>query len=98
MIEDLSVILFSMKGCPHCEDFKKMLIDEGIDFHDRDIDEYKDEYDMFVRITNNEMVPAFMVLENNDDEINSYLYAPERNYNELEEAINIIKEHAIKFR
>jgi glutaredoxin len=92
-MEDLNVIVFTMKGCPYCDDFKNMLTSEGITYHDRDIDKYKDEYDMFVRVTNNEMVPAFMVLEHRDDEINSFLYAPERNYNELTDAVNIIKEH-----
>jgi glutaredoxin len=36
-----------MKGCPFCTDFKEMLTKEGIEFFDRDIDEYKKEYDMF---------------------------------------------------
>ena len=28
-----------MRGCPFCDDLKKMLVEEGIDFHDRDIND-----------------------------------------------------------
>jgi glutaredoxin len=34
------VIVYTMKGCPHCVDFKKMLDENGIEFYNRDIDEY----------------------------------------------------------
>jgi glutaredoxin len=31
-----------MEGCPFCQDFKEMLQNEGIEFFDRDIDEFKE--------------------------------------------------------
>jgi glutaredoxin len=49
----LSVIVYTMKGCPHCKDFKELLVKEGIEFHDRDIDEYEEEYDIFSKVTDN---------------------------------------------
>ena len=81
-----------MKGCPHCVEMKEMLIKEGIDFFDRDIEEYEDEYNMFVEITENEYVPAFMLIENPETEPISELYAPERDYDDLEDGVGIIKE------
>jgi hypothetical protein len=48
---------------------------------------------MFKEITENDFVPAFMIVENPDDEPFSHLFAPERDYNEIEEGIGIIKEH-----
>ena len=54
-----------MKGCPFCVDFKEMLTKEGIEFYDRDIDEYKDEYDTFSEITENDMIPALLIIEGN---------------------------------
>ena len=42
-MNDLSVIVFTMKGCPFCEQFKEMLVKENIEFFDRDIDKYKNE-------------------------------------------------------
>lgn len=82
-----------MKGCPFCTDFKEMLTKEGIEFFDRDIEEYKDEYDIFVEVTNNDMIPSLLIIEGNEDEHESFLYAPERNYNELTEALDIIQKH-----
>ena len=69
-----------------------MLVKEGIDFVDRDIDEYEEEYNMFVEITENEYVPSFMLIENPETEPVSELYAPERDYDDLEDGIGIIKE------
>jgi glutaredoxin len=89
---DKVIVLFTMKGCPHCVEMKEMLIKEGIDFFDRDIEEYEDEYNMFVEITENEYVPAFMLIENPETEPISELYAPERDYDDLEDGVGIIKE------
>jgi hypothetical protein len=73
-----------------------MLTKEGIEFFDRDIDEYKDEYDSFSKITENDMIPALLIIEGDGDEYESYLYAPDRNYNELTEAVDIINNHRKK--
>jgi glutaredoxin len=94
---DKLVILFTMEGCPYCVQMKDQLTESEIDFVERDINEHKDEYDMFVEITENEYVPAFMIVESPDtDDHKSYLFAPERDYNEIEEGVAIIKEHLNK--
>jgi glutaredoxin len=91
---DKLLFVFTMDGCPYCVQMKDQLKESGIDFVERDIEEHKDEYDMFVEITENEFVPAFMIVESPDtDDHKSYLYAPERDYNEIEEGVAIIKEH-----
>lgn len=91
---DKLVILFTMEGCPYCVQMKDQLKESNIDFVERDINEHKDEYDMFVEITENEFVPAFMIVESPDtDDHKSYLYAPERDYEEIEDGVRIIKEH-----
>jgi glutaredoxin len=95
-MKDLNIIVYTMKGCPFCVDFKEMLTKEGIEFFDRDIDEYKDEYDSFSKITENDMIPALLIIEGDGDEYESYLYAPDRNYNELTEAVDIINNHRKK--
>ena len=63
-MKDLNVIVYTMKGCPFCVDFKEILTNEGIEFFDRDIEEYKDEYDTFVQITENDMIKHSIVLSN----------------------------------
>jgi len=91
---DKLLILFTMEGCPYCVQMKDQLTESDIDFVERDINEHKDEYDMFVEITENEFVPAFMIVESPDgNDHKSYLFAPDRDFNEIEEGILIIKEH-----
>jgi glutaredoxin len=92
-MKDLNVIVYTMKGCPFCIDFKEMLVNENIEFFDRDIDEYKSEYDLFVEVTDNDMIPALLIIEGDNNNHESFLYAPERNYNELTEALDIIQVH-----
>lgn len=95
-MKDLNIIVYTMEGCPFCEEFKEILKGQNIEFFDRDIDENKEEYDLFSEITKNDMVPALLIIEGDETEHESYLYAPERNYNELVEALDIINEHRKK--
>jgi glutaredoxin len=92
-MKNLNIVVYTMKGCPFCTDFKDMLVKENIEFFDRDIEEYKDEYDLFVEVTDNDMIPALLIIEGDEESHESFLYAPERNYNELTEALDIIKSH-----
>ena len=92
-MKNLNVVVYTMNGCPFCTDFKDMLVKENIEFFDRDIEEYKEEYDLFVEITDNDMIPSLLIIEGNEVTHESFLYAPERNYNELTEALDIIKGH-----
>ena len=62
-MKDLNVIVYTMEGCPFCTEFKEMLTNEGIEFFDRDIDKFKEEYDMFSEITENDMIPALLIIE-----------------------------------
>jgi hypothetical protein len=69
------------------------LKESNIEFHDRDIDEYSEEYETYVEITENEYIPSLLIIESEEEKYESFLYAPERDYNELNEALNIIKGH-----
>lgn len=86
------LILYTMDGCPFCQMMKEKLIESNIIYYERDIDEHKDEYDLFVEITENDYVPAFMIIEGDDEKqpITS-LYAPDRDFNDLDEGLEIIK-------
>lgn len=90
---DKVIILYTMEGCPYCLMMKDKLNELEIPYVDRDINKHKDEYDMFVEVTESDFVPAFMVLENIDTEPQSYLYVPEKDFNEIDEGVRIIQEH-----
>lgn len=83
------LIVYSMKGCPFCDIMKNMLSENNIKYHDMDIDENEEEYELFKQITENEFVPAFMIIEKKTNK--AELFAPSRDYNEISEAIEIIK-------
>lgn len=88
---DKVAVLFTMKGCPFCVELKDMLIKEGIDFVDRDIHEYEEEYNLFVEVTENEYVPAFMLIESPEKEPVTELFAPDRDFEDIHEGFEIIK-------
>ena len=90
-----TVVVYTMKGCPFCTEFKDMLKENKIKFLDRDIDKHSEEYDLFVKATENDYIPAVMIVEQSKSGRKSFLYAPDRDYNELSEAIDIIKKHLL---
>lgn len=85
------VILYTMKGCPFCDMMKDKLNKNQIEFHVRDIDQHKDEYDLFVELTENEYVPAFMIINEPSEDPNPKLFAPERDFDEIDDGVEIIK-------
>jgi len=84
------LVIYSMKGCPHCETFKQKLKENKIKFINRDIEKYEEEYNLFVEITQNDFVPAFMIVETTDE--SAELFAPDRDFQEISEAVEIVKE------
>ena len=93
-MENTSIIVYTMKGCPFCEQFKETLVKENIFFVDRDIHENEDEYNLFVKATGNELIPSLLIIEDtNTRNPKSYLYSPEKNYESLDEALVIVKKH-----
>ena len=92
-MKDLNVIVYTMEGCPFCTEFKEMLTKEGIEFFDRDIDKHEKEYEIFSEVTDNDMIPALLIIEGDGKDHQSFLYAPDRNYVELTEAVDIINQH-----
>jgi len=84
------LVVYSMKGCIHCESFKQKLKENKIKFINRDIEKYEEEYNLFVEITQNDFVPAFMIVETTDE--SAELFAPDRDFQEISEAVEIVKE------
>lgn len=86
-------VLFTMKGCPFCDQFKNMLSESNIDFYEKDIDEDVEDYEMFKSIVESDYIPALMIVTNPDKDSDTVVeyFAPEKNYNTLDEALEIVK-------
>jgi glutaredoxin len=89
-------VVFTMKGCPHCDHIKNLLKEQNISFHNRDIDEYEEEYEDFKKVTNSDYVPALLIIEEDGEDYRSYPYVPDEDFIEIEDAVKIIKEHNSK--
>lgn len=85
-----NLVLFTMEGCPFCVEMKDKIKELGIEFVDADIEENEMEYEIFKKLVGNDYVPAFMIIMGEDD---AKVFAPERDYNEIDEGIDIIKKH-----
>lgn len=91
----IKIYLFSMDGCPHCQEMKGMLDNAEIDYEEKDIDEYDDEYEWFMKLVDdNEFVPAFLCVETdeNDSVVRHMAIAPDRDYDDLGGALSKIQE------
>jgi glutaredoxin len=83
-----------MKGCPWCLEMKNTLKESKIKFIERDIDKHKSEYDLFVEATGNDYVPALMLLTLNEGDAQDVkLMAPDRDYEDISEAVDKVKEY-----
>jgi hypothetical protein len=76
---------------------KEEMVKENIDFLERDIEEYEEEYDEFVSVTENEYVPALMLLtlDDNDTPSNIQLLAPERDFQDIYEGVELVKGYVL---
>jgi len=84
--------LFTMNGCPHCQEMKKLLDESGITYEVRDIDEYEEEYEEFQKIVENDYVPALLGVKLKDGKLVEHsAMAPDRDFQELEEALEKVK-------
>jgi glutaredoxin len=88
-------VVYTMKGCPFCTMMKEELVKENIDFLERDIDEYEEEYEEFVNVTENEYVPSLMLLTLEDEEnVKDVVFlAPDRDYQDIYEGVGMVKKY-----
>ena len=79
------VILFTMKGCPHCDTLKKELNENKISFIERDVDDYEQAYEKFSKAVKSEYLPAIL--------IGKRAFVPERSFKTITEAAKLVKSH-----
>ena len=85
------VFVYTMFGCPYCAELKDMLDEEGIVYTDRDCDEYEMQYEILKNKTDNDYVPAIEIRD--DEKMVKRFLVPERDFEELEQAVELIKKY-----
>lgn len=90
-------VVYTMNGCPFCQMIKEELKKNNLPFVERDIHEYDDEYEEFVKITENEYVPALMLftLDENENASNIKLLAPDRDFEDIYEGVQMAKNYIL---
>jgi len=90
-------VLYTMKGCPFCTMIKEELEKNNIPFLERDIYDYHEEYEEFTKVTENEYVPALMLLtlDDKDNASDVHLLAPDRDFQDIYEGVEIVKRYVL---
>lgn len=81
----MEVIVFSMEGCPHCDNLKNQLIEKNIKFIEKDVDKHEVLYESFSKKVDSEFLPAIL--------IGKKAFIPERSFKTIDQAVQIIQTH-----
>jgi len=79
----MEVVVFTMKGCPHCDELKKILVEKKITFTEKDVDDNEETYNKFSKAVDNEYLPAIL--------IGRKAFLAERSYKTIKQAGNLIQ-------
>lgn len=90
-------IVFTMEGCPFCEMIKEEFKKNNIDVVQRDIEKHQEEFDAFVDASGSDYVPSIMLLtlDENENANNVELLAPDRDFKDIFEAVELVKKYIL---
>lgn len=80
-------IVFSMEGCPHCDNLKKQLTERNIEFVEKDVDKEENEvlYESFSKKVDSTYLPAVL--------IGKKAFIADKSYSTIDQAVNIIENY-----
>ena len=80
-------IIFTMKGCPHCDNLKTQLKESNIEFKEIDVDQSENEvlYESFSKKVESDYLPAIV--------IGKKAFLPERTFKKIDDAVILIREY-----
>ena len=81
----MEVIVFSMEGCPHCDNLKNQLVEKNINFTEKDVDNHEILYESFSKKVDSEFLPAIL--------IGKKAFIPDRSFKTIDQAVKIIENH-----
>lgn len=80
-------IVFSMEGCPHCDNLKKQLKESNIEFKVVDVDEKENHvlYESFSKKVDSDFLPAVVV--------GKKAFLPDKSFKTIDDGVKLIKEY-----
>jgi glutaredoxin len=84
-----SIYVFTLNNCPYCQELKDKLNESSISFHDVEISKNKELWQSIVVQTGYDLLPSVFIRNEND--IDGLIYTPGRDFQDLNEIIEIIK-------
>jgi len=85
----MKVIVYTLEGCQHCLDLKNRLNKLSIPYIEREISKNRSEWESVVTQTKKDLLPSVYVGE--DDVGNGVYYIPERDFQDLDSVVELIK-------
>lgn len=92
------IIIFTLDGCPACDELKRTLKQNGLEYIDIEINEYPNVWEEVVNVTKEDSVPTILLKQTVDDNMNteekkSNIYVAGVDFNNINEAIKIIENY-----
>ena len=83
----MEVIVFSMQGCPHCDNLKTQLKERKISFIEKDVDDVENEvlYESFSKKVDSDYLPAVI--------IGKKAFLPDRSFKTIDQGVEIIQNY-----
>ena len=85
------VMLFSQKNCPYCTELKDLMDSNAIPYTVKDIEEHEKEWEAVSKHSEVDYVPTVLIV-NKDEKLGSVL-APDRDFDEPTECLQLILTH-----
>ena len=86
-----TVNIFTLNGCSHCVDLKKLLNDNNISFNELEISQHKSTFDEIVKLTGKNALPTTYL--QNPETGAGPIFVPGRDYQSKEELLEKIQKY-----
>ena len=90
-MKNYRIVLYSMEGCPYCDELKGYMQMEGIDYNPIDIEVKEKLWESVKEITGEDYVPTVMVV--NTDTGSPKFFVPDVDFEEPKECFTLVKDY-----
>ena len=84
-----TIAIFTLNGCIHCAELKEKLKELTIPFHDIEITKNRTIWEKVIAQTGYDILPTIFIPIDNED--NGLVYTPGRDFQSIDDIIEIIK-------